>query len=169
MKHNLNQLHRLIQQNQIRLMQNSPERVWQIFQQRFDNAVTGLSKFPEKLINLKREYLHTYALLNREFAYASNHLIQNKSHILKLTTATFKYEVRNQLQSIRHKLELSGQSLEELSPTKILKRGYALVRKESKYIKSISDINVQDKLNLILSDGNAQVTVDSTEASNKYD
>lgn len=164
-KNNVNQLHRVLQQNQIKLMQNSPERVWQALQQRFDEAVTGISRFKDTLLNLKQQYSHAYSLLSRDYAYASTHIIQNKSHLLNLATSSFKYELRNKLQSIKHRLELSGQSLEELSPRKILQRGYALVRKEGRYIKSVNDIAVKDKLGLALSDGNVQVTVDAIEKS----
>ena len=68
--------------------------------------------------------------------------------ILKLNSTTF-----NILQTKRSKLEILFNELRELSPHEALKRGYSLIRKEKKILSSINDINVSDKLQLILSDG----------------
>ncbi len=162
-RHHLNMLFRETQRNQIRLMQNSPEKTWQMFQQRFDLAVTGITKIHDKLNNLKRQYAQTYTILRKDFINATSNVIQTKKQVLDLTTSSFKYELRNQLQSTFHRLELSEKSLETLSPRKILTRGYALISKEGKYIKSTNNIKVNDKLGLHLSDGTAQVSVDSIE------
>jgi exodeoxyribonuclease VII large subunit len=162
-RHNLNQRFREIQQHQIRLMQNNPERVWQSLQQRFDTAVMRVMKFNDKLLTLKHAYLQTQKLLNRQFINASSMLVQNKRHALNMAQSNIKFELRSKLQDIRHKLELSEQSLQELSPRKILKRGYALVRNKGKIIISITDIKVNDKLGLLLCDGTAKINVDSID------
>jgi len=160
-KHSLNQRFREIQKHQIRLMQNNPERVWQAYQQRFDEAITCFAKFNDKLLNLKRTYLHTYKLLSREFINASAMIIKVDGHRLDLATSGLKYGLKNQLQCVKHKLEMSAKSLEEISPRKILQRGYALVRKEGRIVRSITDVAKSDKLDLVLCDGKALVTVDS--------
>ena len=57
------------------------------------------------------------------------------------------------LQTKRSKLEILFNELRELSPHEALKRGYSLIRKEKKILNSINDINISDKLQLLLSDG----------------
>lgn len=57
------------------------------------------------------------------------------------------------LQSKRNKLEILFNELRELSPHEALRRGYSLIRKEKKILNSINNINISDKLQLILSDG----------------
>ena len=68
--------------------------------------------------------------------------------IMKLNNTTY-----NILQTKRSKLEILFNELRELSPHEALKRGYSLIRKERKILNSIEDINISDKLQLILSDG----------------
>ncbi|MCD6177117.1 MAG: exodeoxyribonuclease VII large subunit [Candidatus Cloacimonetes bacterium] len=67
---------------------------------------------------------------------------------MKLNITTHKL-----LQTQRNKLEILFYELKELSPQEALKRGYSLIRKEKKILNSINDINISDKLQLILSDG----------------
>jgi len=57
------------------------------------------------------------------------------------------------LQTKRSKLGILFNELRELSPHEALKRGYSLIRKEKKILNSINNINISDKLQLILSDG----------------
>jgi len=68
--------------------------------------------------------------------------------LMKLNSTTY-----NILQTKRSKLEILFNELRELSPQEALKRGYSLIRKEKKILNSINDINISDKLQLILSDG----------------
>ena len=49
--------------------------------------------------------------------------------------------------------------LDALSPLKTLARGYSLVYKEEKLVKSISEINSGDKINIQLSDGTMSATI----------
>jgi exodeoxyribonuclease VII large subunit len=68
--------------------------------------------------------------------------------LMKLNSATHDI-----LQTKRSKLEILFNELRELSPQEALKRGYSLIRKEKKILNSINDINISDKLQLLLSDG----------------
>ena len=49
--------------------------------------------------------------------------------------------------------------LETLSPLLTIKRGYAIVKKDDKVIKSVNDVKKEDKLTLNLSDGDIKVEV----------
>ncbi|WP_080146827.1 exodeoxyribonuclease VII large subunit [Marinilactibacillus piezotolerans] len=67
-----------------------------------------------------------------------------------------KQLIRAQNQLIRQadkQLTYNIQSLEHLSPLKILGRGYAYVRKETQVIKSTDDLSASDKISVQLSDG----------------
>ncbi len=72
---------------------------------------------------------------------------------LERTLMKFNIATHNILQTKRNKLEILFNELRELSPQEALKRGYSLIRKEKKILNSINDINISDKLQLILSDG----------------
>lgn len=53
--------------------------------------------------------------------------------------------------------------LNALSPLAVLARGYSVAKKENEIIKSVSQINVNDKIVLALQDGRAMCTVDEVE------
>ena len=63
------------------------------------------------------------------------------------------------LQQQGHSLTLRHQVLEAFSPMAALKRGYAIIRKEGKMIRSIKHIRKADVLHLRLSDGEIQAEV----------
>ena len=56
-----------------------------------------------------------------------------------------------------HLLEIS--SLDSLSPLKVLNRGYGLVKHDNKIIKSIDDVNIDEKIDLELKDGKIKALV----------
>ena len=163
----LNVFHRNLQRSQIRLMQHNPERIWQSFQQRYDEAVAGLLTFSDRIKTEKRELQHKHNLLSREFVHAYTRVIQYKQQTLEFNSHKFRHQMQNQLQEIKHRLEMTSSSLEELSPLAILKRGYALVNKQNRLIRTIFDISAQDSLDVVLSDGSAIVTVTSIEKRKK--
>ena len=51
------------------------------------------------------------------------------------------------------------QTLKLVNPLNILDKGYSLVKKDDKIIKSTTDILVNDNLDIILSKGNLKVEV----------
>jgi len=63
------------------------------------------------------------------------------------------------------RVETSSQSLiarlEEASPIKIMKKGYSVAVRDGKVIKSIKDVSPQLKINVMLSDGSFDATVES--------
>jgi len=49
--------------------------------------------------------------------------------------------------------------LDSLSPLKTLSRGYSIVQKNNKIIKSKNDLKIGDKINIQLSDGNVNAII----------
>jgi exodeoxyribonuclease VII large subunit len=49
--------------------------------------------------------------------------------------------------------------LDTLSPLKTLTRGYSIVEKDGKMIKSIEDLNTNDKISIRLKDGEKQAEI----------
>ena len=91
-------------------------------------------KNPMNLYELK---LQSYDMILEKLKYNINTIYQNKSN---------KY-----LQVIS--------KLDALSPINTIKRGYSIVEKDDKVVKSIKDVKKQDKLNIKLSDGDIKVEV----------
>ena len=45
------------------------------------------------------------------------------------------------------------------NPKNVLNKGYSIIYKDGKIVKNTKDISVSDELNVIISDGNIDVTV----------
>ncbi len=58
----------------------------------------------------------------------------------------------------KHFAELNSK-LDTLSPLKVLGRGYAMVSKDNKIVRSVAAVNNGDELNLMMSDGTVRCTV----------
>lgn len=71
--------------------------------------------------------------------------------------------VRNQAAQRRGKLERLSAGLDALSPLKVLGRGYAIARMGENVVSSISQIKVEDELDVLISDGVLRCTVSEKE------
>lgn len=66
---------------------------------------------------------------------------------------------KNNLTRFRSKLAILQNELKELSPQDALKRGYAFILKEKKLLKSVNEINLKEKLEIVLKDGKVETEV----------
>mgnify|MGYP001599760010 CR=1 FL=1 len=66
----------------------------------------------------------------------------------KLQTTTLKNTTPK-----RKELEIMESKISALSPASILKRGYSIIMKDNKIVKSFSDVKLQDNINIILHKG----------------
>ena len=68
-------------------------------------------------------------------------------------------------QNLKHRID----NLENISPLKILQKGYSLTYDDSqKLIRSANNINVGDKINVVFNDGNITATVEEVRNNNGY-
>ena len=63
------------------------------------------------------------------------------------------------LQQKRSQLEILSGRLDALSPLRVLKRGYSLAVRQGKVVKSVTDVRVDDTLDIRLSDGTVRAKV----------
>lgn len=70
------------------------------------------------------------------------------------------------INSKRHELALRAEKLHGLSPLKALKSGYAYIENDSALpVRSVSDVNEGDRLNIHLADGNIAARITDVERS----
>lgn len=112
-----------------------PMSIFEVKEQIFDNI---LEKLKHNMLNLYNQKEKKYSNIMTSVVF--------KEPIKLLDIKTNKY-----LQIIS--------KLETLSPFATIKRGYAIVKKEGKVVKSIKDLKSKDKLLLNLNDGNVDVEV----------
>lgn len=113
----------------------NPISIYEVKEQQFDTILEKLKYNMKNLYNYKEK---KYLNITSSFIFKEpKKLIDNKKN---------KY-----LQIIS--------KLETLSPLLTIKRGYSIVKKDNKVIKSVKDTKKSDKLTLDLSDGNINVEV----------
>lgn len=72
--------------------------------------------------------------------------------------------IKNKIKDKANELQGYGIKLDQLSPLKTLNRGYTIATKQDgTNIRSVNELNTQDKVDIILKDGRAKLTVDSLE------
>ncbi len=114
---------------------------------KLENSITNKA---EQLQNLAHDKLKVFnTKINNQYFKINNSinkLIVNKSH----------------------NFTLSDQKLNIINPKTTLSKGYAALEVNGKIIKSINDININDKIRLTLLDGNALATVNKINKVPKY-
>ena len=129
----------------------------------------------QKLINQKNSYVlnhpeklyEVYRIKLDNLTTSLNNLLINKVNQDKLTIINYKDSLKTLFENVYklkiNKLSNLASTLDALSPLKILKRGYGVVLKENKTIKSVNDLKKDEIIKTKLSDGTIISKVIETE------
>jgi len=93
-------------------------------------------------------------IFNRPFDRIHSQYRELDHAFYKLQTTTLKNTT-----SKRKELEIIESKLSALSPTSILKRGYSIIMKDNKIVKRVSDVELQDNINIVLHEGKLDAQV----------
>ena len=109
---------------------------------KLDNSLKLLDKY-------KCNYIlnNPKVLMEREIDYIKNIKDDINSSIKRIIDDNTKV-----LDTLKIKLDL-------LNPKNVLDKGYSIIYKDGKIVKNTKDISVRDDLNIIVSNGNIDVTV----------
>ena len=86
-------------------------------------------------------------------------IIKNRQIKLDVLNEKIKGIYLKKLSAEKEKFAELSAKLDTLSPLKILARGYSVTKKDGHIINSISQVNPNDKIEVVLSDGNIKCTV----------
>ena len=67
--------------------------------------------------------------------------------------------INNKVQINKTKMVELITKLDSLSPLKTLTRGYSILEKDNKIVKSVKSLNINDEISIRLIDGNAKAKV----------
>ena len=67
--------------------------------------------------------------------------------------------INNKVQISKTKMVELITKLDSLSPLKTLTRGYSILEKDNKIVKSVKSLNINDEISIRLIDGNAKAKV----------
>lgn len=84
-------------------------------------------------------------------------LLENLLYLKSKLNTVFE----NSIQNKEYSLEKNVEKLNILSPLNVLLRGYSIVKKDNKVIKSVNDFNIGDNFKLRLQDGILDCTVNT--------
>lgn len=142
-----------------------PRNVLHKYQQRLDEAVNSFyGKMQEMAI--MRQQLDS---LSRKLSYGAHRVSSGAVYRKRLLLDGYKNRLINaankNYNAAREELSLHNEHLMSLSPQLAMKRGYGIIRKEKRLVKSVSELQKNDCLEVILVDGNCQCTVDKVYKS----
>ena len=86
-------------------------------------------------------------------------IVENKTLLLDKLEKEIIDLFKNIIQRKEAKFNELVVGLDALSPLKTLLRGYSIVEKNDRVVKSISDLNVGDNIKIILNDGNVNANI----------
>lgn len=144
---------------QMFMERHHPERVWQSLQLRVDTAAMDLLRSSTRLQSaLHRAELRQNQALSGMQNQASLRFQACRQHLgeLRLTLPT---QSQARLREIQNRAEKAELNLRNLSPLKVLERGYSLVTRGSKIVSSAAQLQPGDELELRLKDGSADIGV----------
>lgn len=95
-------------------------------------------------------------------------LLQKQQDILVELEKRLYQTMEEKLREKKHQLALAAGGLDNLSPLKVMTRGYAIITKNEKIIKDINDIEVGETLQAELAAGRLQVAVTGKEKINRW-
>ena len=125
------------------------------------NYIEQLKLRTQKITSNKIEFLK-----EKLTKITTSYVLKNPMNIYEIklqkydmTLEKLKYNISIIYQNKKNTYLQSISKLDALSPINTIKRGYSIVKKDDKVIKSVKDIKKNDKLEVNLSDGNINVEV----------
>lgn len=90
-------------------------------------------------------------------------LLQKKQESLAETQKRLKRSMEERIKEKSHDLALAAAGLDNLSPLKVMTRGYAILTKDKRVVKDVTDIEIGDELQADLANGRLQLLIKGKE------
>lgn len=159
-----------IRSQQVQHLQQS--YIFQEPQRLYEGYVQNVDILTEKLISLEKQQITTaegsFKTLNSRLlantpASRIKMAKQNVEHLRQMTNNN----ITNRFSKYANDLNSLIGSLDTLSPLKIMSRGYTYVTRDTKVVKSIEDLSIDDKIQLNFSDGSANAVIKTINSEDK--
>lgn len=146
--------------------------IFQEPQRLYEGYVQNVGILTEKLISLEKQQITTaegsFKTLNSRLlannpASRIKMAKQNVEHLRQMTNNN----ITNRFSKYANDLNSLIGSLDTLSPLKIMSRGYTYVTRDTKVVKSIGDLSIDDKIQLNFSDGSANAVIKTINSEDK--
>jgi exodeoxyribonuclease VII large subunit len=137
-----------------------PRRLYDGYSQNLDQLTDQLIRTVDDQV---KEDKYQVQLLDQELkAYHPGAKVrqaaENREQLTKQLMSAAKHYVKNQENDVNSLI----QSLDHLSPLKILSRGYAIAQNEAGVVKSVDQVTAEDKIDITVADGSIKARVEET-------
>ncbi|MBF7104011.1 exodeoxyribonuclease VII large subunit [Pediococcus pentosaceus] len=146
--------------------------IFQEPQRLYEGYVQNVDILTEKLISLEKQQI---TIAEGSFKTLNSRLLantpasrikmakQNVEHLRQMTNNN----ITNRFSKYANDLNSLIGSLDTLSPLKIMSRGYTYVTRDTKVVKSIEGLSIDDKIQLNFSDGSANAVIKTINSEDK--
>ncbi len=159
----LNRVLREMQYLESRLERSSPVAKLHEHQQRLDEMAYRLIHTIRNIDERKSDIRMLQERFRSSITAATSGYCRDCSYRLDRLTDRMHYSIERRIERKRTALEIQSGLLAELSPTEVLKRGYAITRKAGKILRSARHAAVNDHVEIQLRDGNLDCEVRAIE------
>lgn len=143
------------------LARTHPLSYVQNLQQRLDFADVALS-YTTRVLNISENRITlTSSKLTSAIAYSAERLSMLKALSLPHLADTLQTRFRESISTYTHKLNTLETKLELLSPKAFMDKGYSLIISDGHIIRSVTELNPGEEINILLGDGSVDATVQS--------
>lgn len=134
-----------------------PQRLYEGYAQNLDFLSERLTRsLSERVKNEKQHYsLLTYKLMLSD----PSHLVKQKQDDLQTLNQQLQTEMNRFMENQVKRFDYAVQSLDYLSPLKIMNRGYSYITKDDKVIKNAEQVQVEDLVHIHLHEGSIEAKV----------
>jgi len=122
---------------------------------------TAMIKAIGRFLSIKAENLDRIML--KDIWQKGDSLLAVANNELTMLQNRMSEAIKKKYSEVANQYRLQAEKLNALSPCRILKRGYAVVKKDQKIIASIDSAQIGDTLRIILNDGFFEVEVKDKE------
>ncbi|HIY56812.1 MAG TPA: exodeoxyribonuclease VII large subunit [Candidatus Tetragenococcus pullicola] len=159
---------RQLQQKEERYQRVKSSYIFRQPERLYDAQSLKLDQFSQKLIQEMQTLLYEKNRLAQDEIHRFKRVVpvsqvKEKQQQRDFLTQRLNQQIQLLLEKKQNQFQQSVQALDLLSPLKIMGRGYSYTTKESKVVKSIQEIAVDDQLAIHYPDGQAQVKIIALE------
>ena len=137
-----------------------PRRLYDGYSQNLDQLTDQLMRRVDEQVKEETYRIH---MLDQELkaSHPGAQVKQASSHLDQLTK-TLMTAAKQHIKNEQTEVNALIQSLDHLSPLKILSRGYAITQNEKGIIKSVDQVSENERIDITVSDGVIQAQVETT-------
>ncbi len=128
-----------------------------IIQKDFENLTARLARFMNRTLSNREERLDR--IMMKKVWKEPRLLLQKKEELLQEKEKRLKKALEENLKEKGHQLTLAMASLDNLSPLKVMTRGYAILSKGERVVTDIHDVEIGEELLATVANGQLQVVI----------